>query len=148
MVGYGWQNQGWGAGDWFAMVVMMILFWGFLVAGVVYNSIRIALSERGNELASLRVLGFTRMEVGQLLLGEQALLTLVAIPAGCALGALMCRLLVPAFDRELFRLPFTLTAATFGFASLVTLGSAALAGCVVAGRIARLDLIGVLKARE
>ncbi len=134
-----------------SFILMTVVMTGFgivLVAGVVYNSIRIALSERGNELASLRVLGFTRGEVGQLLLGEQALLTLVAIPAGCALGALICRLLVPAFDRELFRLPFTLTRATFGFASLVTLGSAALAGCVVAGRIARLDLIGVLKARE
>lgn len=134
-----------------SFILMTVVMTGFgivLVAGVVYNSIRIALSERGNELASLRVLGFTRAEVGQLLLGEQALLTLAAIPAGCALGALICRLLVPAFDRELFRLPFTLTGATFGFASLVTLGSAVLAGCVVAGRIARLDLIAVLKARE
>ena len=134
-----------------SFILMTIVMTGFgivLVAGVVYNSVRIALSERGTELASLRVLGFTRVEVGQLLLGEQALLTLVAIPAGCALGALICRLLVPAFDRELFRLPFTLTGATFGFASLVTLGSAAAAGCLVAGRIARLDLIAVLKARE
>jgi putative ABC transport system permease protein len=134
-----------------SFILMTIVMTGFgiiLVAGVVYNSERIALSERGNELASLRVLGFTRVEVGQLLLGEQALLTLAAIPAGCALGALICRLLVPAFDRELFRLPFTLTGATFGFASLVTLGSAAAAGCVVAGRIAQLDLIAVLKARE
>ncbi len=130
------------------MTIVMTAFGIVLVAGVVYNSVRIALSERGNELASLRVLGFTRVEVGQLLLGEQVLLTLVAIPAGCALGALLCRLLVPAFDRELFRLPFTLTGATFGFASLVTLGSAAAAGCIVAERIARLDLIAVLKARE
>ena len=94
------------------------------------------------------MLGFTRWEVGQLLLGEQALLTLAAIPVGCALGASICRLLVPAFDRELFRLPFVLTGATFGFASLVTLGSATLAACIVAGRIARLDLIAVLKSRE
>lgn len=134
-----------------SFILMTIVMTGFgvvLVAGVVYNSVRIALSERGNELASLRVLGFTRVEVGQLLLGEQTLLTLVAIPAGAALGALICRRLVPAFDRELFRLPFVLTPATFGFASLVTLGSAALAACIVAGRIARLDLIAVLKSRE
>ena len=130
------------------MTIVMTAFGIVLVAGVVYNSVRIALSERGNELASLRVLGFTRVEVGQLLLGEQALLTLIAIPAGCALGASICRLLVPLFDRELFRLPFVLTSATFGFASLVTLGSAGLAACLVADRIARLDLIAVLKSRE
>lgn len=134
-----------------SFILMTLVMTGFgviLVAGVVYNSVRIALSERANELASLRVLGFTRVEVGQLLLGEQALLCLVAVPAGCALGALLAWLLVPAFDRELFRLPFVLTGATFGFASLVTLGSAALAAALVAGRIARLDLIAVLKSRE
>ena len=134
-----------------SFILMTIVMTGFgivLVAGVVYNSVRIALSERGNELASLRVLGFTRVEVARLLLGEQSLLTLAAIPAGCVLGAIICRLLVPAFDRDLFRLPFTLTSGTFGFASLVTIGSAALAGLVVAGRIARLDLIAVLKSRE
>jgi putative ABC transport system permease protein len=134
-----------------SFILMTIVMTGFgivLVAGVVYNSVRIALSERGNELASLRVLGFTRVEVGRLLLGEQALLTLAAIPAGCALGAIICRLLVPAFDRDLFRLPFTLTSRTFGLASLVAIGAAALAGFVVAGRIARLDLIAVLKSRE
>ena len=134
-----------------SFILMTMVMTGFgmvLVAGVVYNSVRIALSERGNELASLRVLGFTRVEVGELLLGEQTLLTLIAIPAGCALGALICWLLVPSFDREVFRLPFVLTRATFGFASLVTLGSAGLAACLVAGRIARLDLIAVLKTRE
>lgn len=134
-----------------SFILMTTVMTGFgivLVAGVVYNSVRIGLSERGSELASLRVLGFTRMEVGQLLLGEQVLLTLAAIPAGCALGALICRLLIPVFDRDLFRLPFVLTGATFGFASLVTLGSAALAACLVADRIARLDLIAVLKSRE
>jgi putative ABC transport system permease protein len=134
-----------------SFILMTIVMTGFgivLVAGVVYNSVRIALSERGNELASLRVLGFTRVEVARLLLGEQSLLTLAAIPAGCVLGAILCRLLVPAFDRDLFRLPFTLTGQTIGFASLVAIGSAALAGFVVAGRIARLDLIAVLKSRE
>ena len=134
-----------------SFIVMTTVMTGFgivLVIGVVYNSARIALSERGIELASLRVLGFTRAEVAQLLLGELAVLVLAAIPAGCALGALICRLLVPVFDRELFRLPFVLNRSTFAFASLVTLGAAAFAAALVALRIRRLDLIAVLKSRE
>ncbi len=130
------------------MTVVMTGFGIILVVGVVYNSARIALSERGSELASLRVLGFTRFEVGKMLLGEQAVLTLLAIPAGCGLGALICRSLVPVFDRELFRLPFTLSAATFAFAALTALGAALLCGGLVAGRIARLDILAVLKSRE
>ncbi len=130
------------------MTTIMTAFGVVLVVGVVYNSARITLSERGNELASLRVLGFTRGEVAQLLLAEQAIVTLAAIPVGCSLGALACRLLVPLFDRELFRLPFELSGSTFGFASLVALGAAALSAALVAGRITRLDLIAVLKTRE
>jgi len=130
------------------MTIVMTTFAAVLVVGVVYNSARIALSERGNELASLRVLGFSKVEVAALLLGEQAVLTLLAVPVGCALGAAICWLLVPVFDRELFRLPFVLSLDTFGFAALITLGSAGLSAGLVIGRIARLDLIAVLKSRE
>lgn len=130
------------------MTTVMTSFAAVLVVGVVYNSARIALSERGNELASLRVLGFSKAEVTSLLLGEQVILTLSAIPLGFGLGAAACRLLVPVFDRELFRLPFILSTRTFGFAALVTLVSAVISGCLIIGRIARLDLIAVLKSRE
>jgi putative ABC transport system permease protein len=130
------------------MTIVMTAFAAVLVIGVVYNSARIALSERGNELASLRVLGFSKIEVTALLLGEQAVLTLLAIPVGFALGAVTCRLLVPVFDRELFRLPFVLTSDTFAFAALITLIAAVLSAGLVIGRIARLDLIAVLKSRE
>ncbi len=130
------------------MTIVMTSFAAVLVVGVVYNSARIALSERGNELVSLRVLGFSKAEVTALLIGEQVILTLVAIPLGFGLGAAMCRLLVPVFDRELFRLPFILSAGTFGFAALITFFSAAISAGLVIRRIARLDLIAVLKSRE
>ena len=130
------------------MTIVMTSFAAVLVVGVVYNSARIALSERGNELASLRVLGFSKAEVTGLLLGEQLILTLGAIPLGFGLGATACRLLVPVFDRELFRLPFVLNPDTFGFAALITLASAAVSAALIIGRISGLDLIAVLKSRE
>ena len=125
-----------------------MLFAAIIVGGVVYNSVRIALSERGNELASLRVLGFTQREVLVLLLGEQAALTLCAIPVGLALGYGMCALLVPAFDRELFRLPLVFSQMTFIYPAIATLISAILSALLVARRIRQLDLIAVLKTRE
>lgn len=134
-----------------SFIIMTWVMTGFgvvLVVGVVYNSARIALSERGAELASLRILGFTRSEVTQLLLGEQGLIVLAAIPLGGALGALLCRMLVPVFDRELFRLPFVFTRSTVAFAALITLGAALVSAVLVTVRIAGLDLIAVLKSRE
>jgi putative ABC transport system permease protein len=130
------------------MTIVMTVFAAILVVGVVYNSARISLSERGSELASLRVLGFRNSEVTALLLGEQALLTVIALPLGCALGATICRLLAPLFDRELFRLPFVFSARTFAFAALVTLGAAVFSCGLIIARIRTLDLVAVLKSRE
>ncbi len=131
-------------------IVSMIemLFAAILIGGMVYNSVRIALSERGNELASLRVLGFTQREVVVLLLGEQALLTLCALPVGLLIGYGMCAALVPAFDRELFRLPLVFSAQTFIYPVITTLISAILSALLVARRLRHLDLIAVLKTRE
>jgi putative ABC transport system permease protein len=119
-----------------------------IVLGIVYNTVRIALSERGHELASLRVLGFTEREVGLILLGEQAVLSALAIPVGLAVGYGLCAALVPAFDREAFRLPLVVSAGTMVLAASVTVVASVLCGLLVARRVRRLDLIEVLKTRE
>lgn len=128
--------------------IAMIFFACVIAMGVVYNGARIALSERGRELASLRVLGFTRREVGLMLVGEQAILTSVAIPFGFGLGYLLCLLISKAYDTELFRFPVVLSSKTFGFAFLVILGAAVISSLLVLRRIATLDLVAVLKTRE
>ena len=127
---------------------IIVAFAGVLVAGMVYNSARIALSERGNELASLRVLGFREREVVAILLGEQALLVAAAIPLGLAIGHGLAAALVPVFDREMFRLPLVISGETYAWASLTAIAAAVFSGILVARRIRRLDLIAVLKTRE
>lgn len=116
--------------------------------GVVYNAARISLSERGRELASLRVLGMTRGEVGTLLLGQLGLLVAVSLPFGLAAGWLLCWLMALGFQSELFRVPVQLTTATYAFAALTVLGASAVSALLVYRRIARLDLVAVLKTRE
>jgi putative ABC transport system permease protein len=129
-------------------VSFFIVFACALAFGVTYNAARIALSERGRELATLRVLGFTRAEISYILLGEVALLTFVALPLGAGVGWLLARWLVRAFDTELYRVPFVVDQSTFGWAILggflATLGAVLL----VRRRLDRLDLIAVLKTRE
>jgi putative ABC transport system permease protein len=121
---------------------------GIIAFGVVYNSARIALSERDRELASLRVLGFTRGEVAYILLGELAIATLLALPLGYLFGRELCRYLSNAFRSDLYRVPLVLEADTVAFASSVVLLSAVISGYMLWRKLNQLDMIGVLKTRE
>ena len=116
--------------------------------GVVYNSARIALSERGRELASLRVLGFTRGEIAYILLGELALLTLAAIPVGILVGIGLIGVLVLAFSSDLYRLPVVLAPDNIALGATVVVASALVSGLILWRRLGRLDLVAVLKTRE
>ncbi|NOU23220.1 MAG: ABC transporter permease [Methyloglobulus sp.] len=116
--------------------------------GVIYNSARIALTERGHELASLRVLGFTRAEISYILLGELGILTLIAIPLGLWLGEWMCYYIAHTMQNDLFRVPVVLVPQTYAFAVLVILLSAILSGLAVRRQLDQLDLIAVLKTAE
>jgi putative ABC transport system permease protein len=133
------------------LLIYIGVFAAFAVAlgfGVAYNSARIALSERGRELATLRVLGFTRAEIGYVLFAELALLVLVALPLGCAIGRGLTWLMARLLDTELFRLPLVIEPATYGLATIIAAATAVASAALVRRRIDRLDLIRVLKTRE
>jgi putative ABC transport system permease protein len=129
-------------------VSFFVVFSCALAFGVTYNAARVALSERGRELATLRVLGFTRAEISYLLLGEIALLTLLALPLGCLAGRALARLIVAGFKTELYRVPFVVDASTYAWAMVVTVLATAVSALLVRRRLDRLDLIAVLKTRE
>ena len=124
------------------------LLGGFIAFGVVYNSARIALSERSRELASLRVLGFTRGEVGYILLGEIGLLTLLAIPLGFLFGYGLSGYLTVAFSSDLYRIALIVEPATYALAASIVLVSFAITGMLIWRKLAGLDLVEVLKTRE
>lgn len=133
------------------LLVYISIFTGFACAlgfGVAYNSTRITLSERGRELATLRVLGFTRGEISYVLLSEVTLLIFIALPIGCALGRALSLVMARSFDTELFRMPFVIEASTYGLAMVIAVVSTTASAALVRRRIASLDLIRVLKTRE
>ncbi len=124
-----------------------IIFATIIAFGVVYNSARISLAERSRELATLRVIGFTRGEVSAILLGELAVLTLLAVPLGLALGYTLSAAVILSVDTELFRIPLVVDRSTYGFAAVVVFVAALISGLIVRRRIDHLDLIEVLKSR-
>jgi putative ABC transport system permease protein len=136
------------AGSLSIFTTVLVIFACIIAFGVVYNAARIALSERSRELATLRVLGFTQAEVALILLGEQAVLTLAAIPLGFAIGFGFCALMSVAYNSELYRFPLIVTRATFAFAFVVVTIAAFFSGLIVRRQLTHLDLIAVLKTRE
>lgn len=125
-----------------------IMFAIVIAIGVVYNSARISLSEQSRDLATMRVIGFTRREVSAVLLGEIGLFTMLALPLGCGVGAGLAWTLIQGLATENYRIPFVIVNATFAFACAVVLGATLVSGLIVQRRISNLDLVSALKTRE
>jgi putative ABC transport system permease protein len=127
---------------------VLSVFAATIAVGVVYNNARIQLAERAWELASLRVLGFTRGEVSVLLLGELALEIALAIPLGFLAGYGLAALLLVLMRVEMIEFPLIIFPGTYVYAGAVVLAAGAVSALVVRNRIDNLDLVAVLKTRE
>ena len=127
---------------------ILTVFATVIAIGVVYNNARISLAERAWELASLRVLGFTRGEVSAFLLGELAIEIALALPLGMLLGYLLGSTIVGLIKTDEFYFPFVIQSATYAFAALCVLAAGAVSALIVRQRVDALDLVGVLKTRE
>ena len=130
------------------MRVINLTFAIIIALGVVYNGARISLSERSRELATLRVIGFTRREISMILLGEIGTVTLLGIPFGLVMGYWFAWILTLFFDQEVFRFPFVIAHSTYGLAAATVLTASIVSALLVRRKLDHLDLIAVLKSRE
>lgn len=130
------------------MAAINVLFASFISFGVIYNTARIALSERGRELANLRVLGLTRKEVAYLLFGELGLITLLSLPLGMLLGYGLSYGLMVSMDTELYSMPVYVDRSTYGISTLIVLASAAVSFYLVWRKVDALDLVIAQKGVE
>jgi putative ABC transport system permease protein len=119
-----------------------------IAIGVVYNTARISFSERSRELASLRVLGYTRAEISYILLGELALLVLAGIPLGLWFGRVLGIYMVNNMQSDVFRIPTVISAWSYSFAALIVCIAAVVSGLLVRRKLDHMDLVEVLKTRE
>lgn len=127
---------------------IMAIISGIITFGIVYNSARIAFAERAHDLASLRVMGFTKGETAFVLLGELAVIILVAIPIGIFLGVMLAGAMAAGFSTDLYTVPSDVGPEAIGGASLAVLIASIISGLLVQRDINRLDLVSALKSRE
>jgi putative ABC transport system permease protein len=130
------------------MTLILTLSAAAIAIGVVYNNARIALSARSRDLASLRVLGFSRAEISRVLIGGLAVEVLLAVPIGLWLGKKWGEQFMGQMDQETFRWAIVIAPRTYALATAVSLLAATAAALWVRRSLDRLDLIGVLKTRE
>lgn len=127
---------------------IMVAFAAVIAIGVIYNNARVALSQRSRDLASLRVLGFTRREISAILFGEQAVQVALALPFGLVIGNWLSHAMLGNADPEMYRMEVVISERTYLFAVAVTLASAVASALILRRKLENLDLIGVLKTRE
>ncbi|MGY6632702.1 MAG: ABC transporter permease [Alkalilacustris sp.] len=130
------------------MVAIYATLGALVTVGVVYNAARIQLSERAHELASLRVLGFSRPEVAWVLVGELLVLTVVAVPLGWIAGYGFAAATAAGLSTEFVSIPLVVTRATYGAAAVVVLVAATASVAVVRRQLERIDLVIALKSRD
>ncbi len=130
------------------MMTVYVSLAGIVAFGVIYNFARVSLSEQGRELASLRVIGFTRAEVSSFLLSELAIIVIIAQPIGWLLGTGLANAVVNSFSSELYRIPLVMDRNVYAYASLVVIAAAVISAIIVRRRIDGLDMVAVLKTRE
>jgi putative ABC transport system permease protein len=130
------------------MTVIVVVFGTILAVGITYNNARIAIAERSRDLATLRVLGYTREEVSAVLLGELGAQLVLAIPLGLAWGWLFARAMFATLDPELYRLPLVIYPRTYAFAVLTVIGAGLVSALLARRRLDALDLTAALKARD
>jgi putative ABC transport system permease protein len=131
-----------------ALQVVLAVFAAAIAVGVVYNNARIALEVRSRDLATMRILGFTRGELAAVLLGEQAIQVLLGIPPGLYLGRSIGGLSLASIDRDLIRVPVSVSPASYVSAACVVLLAALVSALLVRRQSDSLDLVAVLKARD
>jgi putative ABC transport system permease protein len=135
--------------DAFAVLSLLLSCFAAAIAiGVVYNNARVALEVRARDLATMRILGFSRAELAGVLLGEQAIQVIAGLVPGLWLGKGLGALWMSGVDRELLRIPLTLSPAAYVAAGCVVALSALASGLFVRRLADRLDLVAVLKARD
>jgi putative ABC transport system permease protein len=119
-----------------------------IAVGVVYNSARITLAEQSWELATLRVMGFTRAEVSWTLLGQLLVQMLIALPIGFVIGRALAAVILKLISSEEYRIPLVVDRGTYALAGAVMIAAGIATALIVRRRIDQLDLIGVLKTRD
>jgi putative ABC transport system permease protein len=129
-------------------IAFMVLFSGVLGFAIVYNATMVNLSSRELEFSSLRVMGFTRKEIFQLILKENNILLGVGILLGIPVGRWFSYYSSEAFTTDIYHLDLSPSLNAYVLATIYTILFILLAQLATYRKIQKLDFLKALKSRE
>lgn len=127
---------------------VLTLFAVTLALAITYNNARVSLSTRARELASLRVLGFSRAEVARVLTGELAVQIVLGVAAGLLLGRGLVSSMLASSELEAVRFTKHIGAHAYALAALVTLSGGFVSAILVRRKLDNIDVTEALKTRQ
>jgi putative ABC transport system permease protein len=131
-----------------ALLYMMRLAGAGVAFAIITNTASISLSERKREYATMRVLGLHPREIARVVGFEYWVLFIPALPLGIWLTRMLKESLSDIIATEMFSFPVRTDPLSY-VSAVVFCGLAVLLSNLLAGRrIARYDMVEVLKERE
>ena len=128
------------------IVVVLIVSAAALAYIVLYNLTNINIGERIREIASLKVLGFTRGEVYTYIFREVGLLALIGDAVGLALGIVLERFVVTTAEVDYVMFGRTIHPPSFVYAFALTMLFTGLVVLTMRRRLDRVDMVESLKS--
>ena len=131
-----------------SVIWVLILSAGALAFVVMYNLTNINIGERTREIATLKVLGFTRREVAAYVFRENVLLTLLGIVLGFLLGIGLHRFVMATVEVDMMMFGRQIKAVSYGIAAAMTFAFAMLVNLAMLPRLKKIDMVESLKTVE
>ncbi len=128
--------------------MVLIIFALAIAIGIIYNSVRVSFSERSWEMASLRILGFSKGSVFEMLTSEIVTQISLAIIPGCLAGWGLVYLSMESIHAETFSFPVFIEPSTFAMAILVIIFALIFSLLIMLRMIGSINLVDALKVRE
>ena len=130
------------------LIYIIVLLAAALAFVVLYNLTNINISERVREIATLKVLGFTRGEVNAYIFREIAVMALIGALIGCVLGVPLTGYIAQAAETPQMMFGRSIEPASFVFSFLLTVVFSVIVALTMRGKLARVNMVESLKSVE
>lgn len=130
------------------LIVVIVLLSAALAFVVLYNLTNINITERVREIATLKVLGFTRGEVNAYIFREVIVMSLIGALLGCVLGVPLTFYIAEAAETANMMFGRSIEPASYVLSFVITIVFAVLVSFLMRHKLNRVNMVESLKSVE
>lgn len=130
------------------VIVLVVICAAALAFIVLFNLNNINITERIREIATLKVMGFNRIETGAYVTRENVILVLLGFVVGMPLGFLLHRYVMAQVEMDMITYDVHITFTSFVIALAFVLVFSAIVNIIMRAKIEKIDMAESLKSAE